>query len=220
MPTPRAIVRGRLLVGMALAILWTCASPPTVEVPPLFRLPPVRHVNVYAYPNLLAVDRLDTLEANGFDSTGVGVWVSGAATWRVSDSTRLSMRELDPRRRQVEVRALRPGLVEVVATIAGVSGRDTVRIIPALLPLELTPAAVSLRRGDSTFVRLRIRTTDGVAVRGLFVSWWDTTYRATTWPHFSDSVWVRALERASPGVGALRASVAGASVTLPVTVTP
>lgn len=206
------------IAGLVFGV--ACAGDGNPAAVPLFGLGrPVREVIVYTWPFAIQVGDTMTVYADAFDSTGFGTAWQSVRTWALSDSSLATATALGPSKSASLFRGQRPGFLAVRVTIAGVTGQDSLRIIPTLAPLQVSPASLTLRLHDSASVKVRITDLSGFPVRNLVVSWSSTDYLVAATSCCRDSVVVRSPLGGHAGTALLRATVANSVVTLPVTVT-
>lgn len=125
-----------------------------------------------AWEDLIEVGDSTTVVATGFDADGRSVLETPVRRWTVSDTTIARIGTTPPWNEATRVIMSRPGRVVVTAQLGSVSGTVALRSIPALAPLELRPAALTMRPGDSTTVRLVVTTRDdGASVDDLPALW-------------------------------------------------
>jgi hypothetical protein len=186
----------------------------------VFVEPKVHHVNVYTWPTTVQVGDTLTVSTDSFDANGQGTGSRLPAVWTFSDEALVARTMSSASDRRVLLRGLRPGVLRVGATIAGQTGTDTVRVIPALAPLRVEPAELTLRRGDSAKVRLIVRDTAGAPVENLFVSWETRDFTVVRGGCCRDTLTIRVPAVGAPGTTQLVAKTANMSVALPISVTP
>lgn len=204
----------------AMVIVVACAGDRNPVAVPLFGLGrPVREVIVYTFPFAIQVGDTMTVSADAFDSTGFGTAWQSVRTWTLSDNSLATATAIGSSKSASLFRGQRPGALTVRVTIAGVTGQDSLRIIPTLAPLQVSPASLTLRLHDSAAVKLRIADLSGATIRNLAVTWTSTDYTVAVAICCRDSVMVVSPRGGRAGTALLRATVANSLVTLPVTVT-
>ena len=186
---------------------------------PLFPARPVRDVIVYTWPFAIQVGDTMTVDALAYDSSGHLTASQSIRTWMLSDSALAAARSLGATSSSALFRGQRPGALLVRVTIAGVTGQDTMRVIPALAPLQISPASLTLRLGDTAAAKVRIADLNGVPVRNLVVQWNSDDYSVAIAGCCRDSVavWSTAVGGRT-GTTLIRAVVANSVAILPVTV--
>ncbi len=180
---------------------------------------PVKEVLVYSFP--YAMQQGDTLmvTTESFDSTGLATAFDSTAKWSLSDKSVTSVVRVGNRGRAIVLRGVQPGTVRLFSMISKVTGTDTVRVVPPLAPLRLEPASVTLRRGDSVAVRLRVTDLQGVPVPGLLVFWSTDNSLVATAQCCRDSTYVRSPMSGGPGSVVIHVKILDQTIALPVTVT-
>ncbi|MCU0636666.1 MAG: hypothetical protein MUE41_17480 [Gemmatimonadaceae bacterium] len=107
------------------------------------------------------------------DARGTSLFDLPTIQWSVSDSAAATVtaRPRGPNA-AIAVIARRAGTITLTARLGALVSNATLPIIPALAPLELQPAALTLRAGDSSTVRLLVTDRDaGAPVPDLPVQW-------------------------------------------------
>ena len=207
----------------AVAFLFACDSG-AVTLLPIFPSLPVRSVReviVDTWPFAIQVGDTMTVYTEAFDSTGTGTAGLALRTWALTDSTLATATPLGPHRSSALFRGQRPGSMLVRVTINGVTGQDSLRIIPTLAPLEISPTSLTLRQGDTAIVRLRIVDRSGNPVQNLVVLWNSADYSIAVPYCCRDSARVWSIPVVGrTGTTVISATVANSVVTMPVTVIP
>jgi hypothetical protein len=190
-----------------------------VVTEPLIAQGQVDHINVYTGGVVEAGDTI-TATAEAFQSNGIMTAWFSPRVWSVSDGSTVDIRGVTGPS-SVLLAALRPGTAQVSARIGDVEGSASLRVIPRLAPITLTPSVVSMRLGDSVQVVADIRTAAGVPITDLNVSWRAQDYGVVTTSCCSASAWLRSSRQyGATGTTTVTAIVAHATGALTVTVTP
>jgi hypothetical protein len=127
---------------------------------------PINGVEVYL-PLLHVMQVGDTIriDAEGFhDGYGVGTEYPHSVSFTATDTTVLRLEPVTwtlPFVPSMRARGLKPGLVTLSATINGVTGSDTLRVIPEVASITLSPSATTFFVGDTIPVAVEIRSTGG-----------------------------------------------------------
>lgn len=117
---------------------------------------------VYGGSDGLQVEVGDTIriDAEGFhDGNGFGTDFPHTVTFATTDSTVVGLESTSwslsfvP---TIRVRGRRDGLVSIIATINGVSGQDSLRVIPAVGSVTLSPNPATVKVGDTVTVQVQV----------------------------------------------------------------
>jgi hypothetical protein len=120
-------------------------------------------VVTFAHPNFMRVG--DTLTASSFayDSTGYVTMPTAARVWRLSDSTVVRLEASNETGGRL-VRAISPGVSRVTATIAGLSGGDTVWVVPSNAAVHIQTSSTKVALGDTLIATCTLSNSGGVPV--------------------------------------------------------
>jgi hypothetical protein len=117
---------------MALGSLLSCREPATLPAIDLFQ--PITDVTVYTFGRTLLVGDTARIRAEGFrNGSGFGVQMPQTVTFVSSDTTVFRVEDVGgvgTRQPNALVRAVAPGLARLHATLDGVTGSDTLRVVP------------------------------------------------------------------------------------------
>jgi hypothetical protein len=159
--------RPRILTCAAALGLAACAEPgPSIVFPPRN---PITSVSVYLpLYHVMQVGEAVRLDAAGYYQ-GNGAWVEEPRTvvFRSTDTTVVGLEPTTwymSSMPSVRARARRVGTVTFSATINGVTGSDSLRVIPEIQSIALTPTRSTLQVGDTVAVTVDIVSTGGEAI--------------------------------------------------------
>jgi hypothetical protein len=130
-------------------------------------------VDVGFWSSVLEVGTASRACAFGMKS-GMAIATHPVEAWTLSDPSLARLeRPTDPYDRPacILVRPLRPGILRVTARMSGLSGSATVRIIPTIRTIQLSPSSLSIKVGDSAAVTATFIATNGDTIRDLPVIW-------------------------------------------------
>ena len=158
------IRRSRILTLASCAVVGgSCAEPTN----PLF-LPrnPINGVALYLpLYNVIQVGQTEKINAEGFhDGNGVGTEYPHTVSFHSSDTTVVRLTATTwtlPFIPSMNAHGLKEGLVVLKATINGVVGVDSLRVIPEIASITMTPTSSTLYVGDSVAIEFDIRAVDG-----------------------------------------------------------
>lgn len=174
--------RGAIFAGRSVARLaFVCATPLFVlvgcgEAPSSLlathgiSLKPINEVIVYGGSNgqIAMVGDTVRVDAEGFrDGQGLGTESPRTVLFSTSDSSVVRLEttiwtlSFIPTTR---VRGLREGLVTIFATINGVTGRDSLRVIPPIRIIQLTPNPATVRVNDTISIGVRVIAQNGADI--------------------------------------------------------
>lgn len=91
------------------------------------------------------------------------------ATWTASDPTtlRIVRRTVLANSSAAVLRGLRPGIVLLSATLNGVTGSDSIRVLPKISELQLKATRTTLSIGDTVEIWLRANDLSGDSIPNL-----------------------------------------------------
>ena len=157
-------------VILALALASCVESPPEPE-PFDFNtlLNPINGVRVYAGSQFefAEVDDTTRIQAWGFhDGQGIGTQSVRTAIWTSSDPTMLHIvrSSFSANGASAVLRGGRPGLVTLSVTLNGVTGADTIRVLPRIRELRLKSTRPTLAIGDTVEVWFRADDLNGDSI--------------------------------------------------------
>lgn len=175
---------------------------------------PVEHISIYTSFGVVQVGSELEVFAGASTRNGRSSPFDERVAWSSSDTSVARVRgKRGAESRYVLVRGVRPGLVTLTASSGGVRASDTVRVIPALQGITLTPSTFQMAPGDTFRVRAELRDTEGRLVEGVRLLWSAADYRVAAFNDGNGLVLAR-----SPGSTTVRAEVAGRSASARVTV--
>ena len=175
---------------------------------------PVEHISIYT--NFGVVEAGSDLEvfAGAGTRNGRSSTFDEQVVWTSSDTSLARVRrKRGAESRYALVRGVRPGLVTLSASSGGVRATDTVRVIPTLQGITLTPSTFQVLQGDTFRVRAELRDAEGRRVEGVRLLWSAADYRIVAFNDGKGLVLAR-----GPGITTIRAEVAGRSSSARVTV--
>lgn len=158
------------LIAIAIAIaVASCADDNGSFSIPFFPTMPINGVVVYTpLYSIVEVGDTVTITSAGFhNGNGLGVEPIRTAIFNVSDTTtvRLEPRSmLYPNTPAVLARGRQEGVVVITATLNGVAGTDSLRVIPAIGRIEIITSHSTIHVGDTVTVDVRIIATDGTVI--------------------------------------------------------
>jgi hypothetical protein len=130
-------------------------------------------VDVGFWASVLEVGTASRACAFGIKS-GLAIATQPVEAWTLSDPSLAQIeRPTDPYDRPacILVLPLRPGLLTVTARMAGLSGSATVRLIPTIRTIQISPSSLNIKVGDSAAVNATFIATNGDTIRDLPVIW-------------------------------------------------
>ena len=162
-PSNRSICRRYTgLLAILVVSVASCAGSPAEPEPFDLNtlLVPINEVVVYAGTQSRFAEVGDTkaIDASGFhNGEGFGTQIVKTATWTTSDPTMLQVvrRSISGSGSSAVLRGGRPGLVTLSVTLNGVTGVDTIRVIPKIGQLHLRSTRSMLAIGDTVEVWFR-----------------------------------------------------------------
>lgn len=165
----------RVFALTLLACAGSCEQPTD---PFLFARNPINGVALYLpLYQVVQVGEVIRVDAEGFyNGNGVGTEYPRTVSFVSSDTNIVRLQPATwtasfiP---TVRATGLKPGLVTVTATINGVATSDTLRVIPEIASITLTPASASFFVGDTVTVAVDIRSTAGqpITERRPLITW-------------------------------------------------
>jgi hypothetical protein len=159
-------------LGVALAG-FACVSCDPVPTLPASLGTPVTDVSVYLGTSVLEVGDTTRIEAEGFtNGEGFGTEPPRTVSFVAADSTILSLAQATwtlPMVPAVLARGLRTGLTTVTATINGVSARDSLRVIPTIGSIVVTPVMATIHINDTISYQVAVNAVDGSPISGVRV---------------------------------------------------
>jgi hypothetical protein len=136
-------------------------------------------VDVAFWGSVLEVGSVSRVCAFGMASWGLAVATHQVEAWTLSDPTLAKIDQMpDPADRYacILVRPVRPGLLTVTARMAGLDGVNTVRLIPAIKTVQVSPSALTLNIGDTASIAATVITVDGDTLRDVPILWRESDY--------------------------------------------
>jgi hypothetical protein len=170
--------------------------------------PPTIDVSVAFWGDVLEVGSVSRACAFGLAPSGYYVATRRVDQWTLSDPTLATLLPMPDARDNYScrlVRVNRPGQLTVTATMAGLEGTNTVRLIPAISQVVVQPSSATLHVGDTTSVTITIIAVNGDTLRDLPIEWRATDYSAVNVVHFGPATAIQAL-RAGASVVTFEAS--------------
>ena len=106
--------------------------------------------------------------------SGMAIATKPVDSWTLSDASLAKIEQPpDPYDRPacILLRPTRPGTLTVTARMAGVIGTATVRLIPTIRTIQITPSTLNLKVGDSVDVSATFIAVNGDTIKDLPVVW-------------------------------------------------
>jgi hypothetical protein len=133
---------------------------------------PINGVRVYAGSHhfFAEVDDSIGIQAWGYhDGDGWGAQYVKTATWTASDpaTLRIVRKTVLANSSAAVLRGLRPGIVLLSATLNGVTGSDSIRVLPKIRELQLKATRTMLSIGDTVEIWLRANDLNGDSIPNL-----------------------------------------------------
>lgn len=160
----------RLTIGLAIGMA-SCLGPPTEPEPFDINslLNPITEVLIYAgtHYEYAEVDDSIGIYASGFHKgNGFGTQSIKTAEWSVSDPTALQVTRSASQGNlsRATLRGLKPGLVTLSAKLNGVTGTDTIRVVPRIKQLQIVTTRATLGIGDTVEIWLRADDMNGDSI--------------------------------------------------------
>ena len=177
---------------------------------------PVEHISIYTNFGIVQVGSELEVFAGASTRNGRSSTFDERVVWTSSDTSLARVRrKRGAESRYVVVRGVRPGLVTLTASSGGVRASDTIRVIPAIQSITLTPSAFQMAPGDTFRVRAELRDPQGRPIEGVRLLWSAGDYGVAAFNDANGLVLARA-----PGTTTIRAEVAGRSASARLTVLP
>jgi uncharacterized protein YjdB len=136
-------------------------------------------VDVAFWGSVLEVGSVSRVCAFGMASWGIAIATHQVEAWTLSDPTLAKIEQMpDPADRYacVLLRPIRPGLLTVTARMAGLDGASTVRLVPAIKTVQVSPSALTLDVGDTASIAATVITVDGDTLRDIPILWRESDY--------------------------------------------
>jgi len=136
-------------------------------------------VDVAFWGSVLEVGSVSRVCAFGMASWGIAIATHRVETWTLSDPTLAKIEQMpQPADRYacILLRPLRPGLLTVTARMAGLDGASTVRLIPAIKTVQVTPSALTLSIGDTASIAATVIAVNGDTLRDIPILWRESDY--------------------------------------------
>lgn len=181
-----------------LRILMTMGSLLAVEgcLLPGEAPPPTIAVSLAFWGSALEVGSLSRTCAFGLAPSGYYIATRRVDQWTLSDPTLAALLPMADARDNSSCRLLRvkrPGRLTVTATMAGLQGTNTVRLIPQISQVVVQPSSNTLHVGDTTSLEITVIAVDGDTLRDLPMEWRASDYGAATIVHFGPMTTIDAL---------------------------
>ncbi len=177
-PAPRS---SAVAGALAAAIAVSCQDgPPLVPLFPAIASPPVKEVIVYGFPNVLEVGDTLTVYASAFDSLGNATAFNVAAAWSYSDSSLVTGVPRGLVTPATLLTGRKAGLLTLSARINGVTGQDTIRVVPRIAQVSFSASSVTIPANDSVRVDVTFRDAAGAAISGPVILWSAADYSVVT----------------------------------------
>ena len=136
------------------------------------QLDPINDVMVYAgsFWEFAEVDDTITIDAFGYhNGSGFGTQLIRTVTWASSDVA--TLRVVQSKTTGIgsfaQVKGIKPGIVTLSVTLNGVTGSDTLRVIPRVKQLALKSSAAVLAIGDTVEIWCRADDLNGDSIPNL-----------------------------------------------------
>ena len=136
-------------------------------------------VDVAFWGSVLEVGSVSRVCAFGMASWGLAVATHRVEAWTLSDPTLAKIEQMpDPADRYacILLRPLRPGFLTVTARMAGLDGVNTVRLIPAIKTVQVSPSALTLNVGDTASIAATVIAVNGDTLRDIPMLWRESDY--------------------------------------------
>src|SRR3954471_4685483 len=154
-----------------LILLAGCDPPPaTGSVGLTGLLNPITEVEVYVATLGAVLEVGDTTQvtAEGFhNGSGFGTQLPQTVAFAVDDSTIASLEKaswVNAIIPAASARGRRPGVARVSVTINGVTGRDTILVIPTIGSIVVAPTSVTVHTNDTVSFHVTVFATDGTPI--------------------------------------------------------
>ena len=136
-------------------------------------------VSVAFWAEILEVGSVSRVCALGMASWGVAIATHRVESWTLSDPTLARTEEMpDPADRYacILLRPVRPGNLGLTARMAGIEGTNSVRLIPQVGTIVLSPSSLTLRVGDTASIRSTVISAEGDTLQGIPVAWRESDF--------------------------------------------
>jgi hypothetical protein len=207
-------------LGRSLALALACfaslsCGPAPLDPGSLYT--PVTDIAVYS-AGLVEVGDTMRIEAEGF-TNGQGYTTEPPRTvsFSLADSTILSLEKTTwtmPIMPAVLAHGLRPGVTTVTATINGVSGRDSLQVIPRIGSIAVTPVAATIHTNDTITFHVAVMAVDGSEITTVH------PYTTSSVGGIAQSIGLNLYHGLKPGTIAITATLRRATGSATLTVLP
>jgi uncharacterized protein YjdB len=136
-------------------------------------------VDVAFWGSVLEVGSISRVCAFGMASWGLAVATHQVEAWTLSDPTLAIIKQMpDPADRYacILLQPIRQGRLTVTARMAGLDGVSSVRLIPAIKTVQLSPSTFTLNVGDTASIASTVITVNGDTLRDLPILWRESDY--------------------------------------------
>lgn len=168
-------------------------------------------VDVIFWGSALEIGSVSRVCALGMASWGVAVATHHVDSWTLSDPSLARVEQMpDPADRYacILLRPMRAGMLTVTATMAGLNGVNTVRLIPQIKTVHVTPSAVSLAVGDTASVSAVLISVNGDTVTDVPILWRSSNYSVSSVVFYGLGPFRSVIEASAPGQNVITAEAA------------
>ncbi|MEO9251228.1 MAG: hypothetical protein ABI322_09405 [Gemmatimonadaceae bacterium] len=180
--------------------------------------PPIHDVIVYTWPTYVQVGDTLRVEAGAFNDVGLEFTQPiRTVAWQTSNPQVISIEPavaIVPIQPSVYARGVAPGTAHISATLNGITGTDSVIVLPRLQGVKVTPVTATIHVGQWIPVTAQIIAADGTVLVGPYIIWESSNYNVAA-PGPGNTVVSRTV-----GVARITATLARAVGALDVTVVP
>jgi uncharacterized protein YjdB len=158
--------------------------------------PPTIEVSLAFWGEVLEVGSVSRTCAFGLAPSGYYVATRRVDQWKVSDPTLATLLSMPDKQDNYScrlVRVNRPGQLTVTATMAGLEGTNTVRLIPTISQVVLQPSSATLHVGDTASVTITVIAVNGDTLRDVPMEWRASDYGVASIVHFGPTTTIQAL---------------------------
>jgi hypothetical protein len=180
----------RMLVTMgSLLVVEGCMVPGEVS-------PPTIEVSLEFWGSALEVGSVSRTCAFGLAPSGYYIATRHVDQWTLGDPTLATLLPMPDARDNYACRLLRvnrPGSLTVTATMGGLEGTNTIRLIPQISQVVVQPSSNTLHVGDTTSLKITVIADNGDTLRDLLMEWRASDYGTASIVHFGPTTTIEAL---------------------------
>jgi hypothetical protein len=177
-------------------------------------------VDVVFWGSALEVGSISRVCAFGMASYGLAVATHHVDAWTLSDPSLAAIEQMpDPADRYACI-LLRPrhvGVLTVTASMADLNGVNSIRLIPQISAVRVTPSNVTLTVGDTASVTATVIAATGDTLRDLPIVWRSSNYSVSSVVFYGLGPFRSVIEADAPGQTSITAEAATSRRTLPLT---